>query len=106
MFSLVEQRMKREREVGRKKMTVFSVLGDYWMMVSLMKIGNRCRLGLWCPWNIPMVLSKRQVEICFRSFRQNVLATGIYWESRSTVYWEFILFRKTVELDRYNIWGD
>lgn len=50
-----------------------------------------------------MVLSRRQIEICFRSLDLLVLATGVYWESHSKVYWEF---RKTVELDRSNIWGN
>lgn len=47
------------------------------MMVSLKKIGNRRRLDMGCPWNIQRVLSKRQIEIRFRSLEQKALATGI-----------------------------
>lgn len=61
-----------------------------------------------CPWNIQRVLSKRQIEIRFRSLEQKALATGIDQESQSysKVYWELISLRKIVELDRSNIWGN
>lgn len=52
-------------------MTQEFLLGSYWIMVSLMKTGNRSRPGLGYLWNIQM-LSKRHKNV-FQMFGASCL---------------------------------